>query len=158
MILWSIPQMSPELVDSGSMMADDRYNEIGTYDLTGGPYSVWIEDYRAEDECDFYRAKFTDEDRALVPDRPPEQTREIEGVECELLAVFGGEFEGTYTLWIDLKQEATPGPNREVRVFFMESPGTETEAILVVGILLLIIGSLMAVIAKLLVGPPSDET
>ena len=145
LVVWSVPQMRSDVLASGSIMADESHNFVGTYYLASGPYSVWIEDYREEDEFDFYVASLVGEDHTLLaPDRPPERrTRELNGVEYELLAIFEDEYEGIYNLEIDQEETATPVPPREVRVLFATSTSDDAVTNLVVGILLLTVGSLM---------------
>ena len=132
------------------MSTNDIRTTLGPHDLPRGSYTVWMEDFREDDEADLWNAYLIDEDEEeMYWGDPPEEVRteEFQGVECELLGVNGNVPPGSFNLVMET--DADPNATgEEVEVFLVRSPGTVEGLMVVTGLTLIVVAVIVVVVTR----------
>jgi len=123
---------------------------LGTVDLAGGTYTLWLEDHPfwSEDPSAIEVSMVNDEVRVMGINPGDQMLRDIEGVRCLLITTFpdlpGGRWDIDMEIW-DWNEVEDPGT---VRMFVLDNPGTLVVVTLGLGTILATIGAIALVMGK----------
>ncbi len=150
LVVLAVPQLGSEVVARETVMTNDIRTMLGPHDLPRGSYTVWMEDFREDDEADQWNAYLMDEDEVDIywGDSPEQvRTEEFKDVECELLGVVGNVPGGAYILVMET--DADPNATGEVvEVFLVRSPGSVEGFMVVVGLTLVVVAVIVVVVTR----------
>jgi hypothetical protein len=146
MVALAVPNLGTEVVAEETVVTNSTRSVYGPYDLSRGSYTVWVQDFREEDEFDMWNSLLlTDDNDAYVGDWPNEvRSQTFEDMESELVGIMGNVPEGRYYLIME-SEEYT---GESAQAFLVKSPGTLEGFFVVTGLTLVIVAFIVFLIAR----------
>ena len=141
------PMLRTEVVGQEVLTADDGPVSMGPYEAWGYSWSIWIEDYYEgfddDNQFDTYASQSPEGNSSYNFNAPQDyQTKEIEGVECELMHRFQYLGSDDIYFFIEWREEPLGGPEDSVQVFIVRSGGVDIKILFSIGVVLAALGGI----------------